>query len=149
MSIARKFFSRMTATAVAITMALGLILFTGSSIGQTNGTPQAQSSSTIQTDHGNLHLVAAGTDCIVAAGEIYGGMQAKGLRIAIGMDAFKKHAAKLVGVIPGTECGKWLGKYNVMQICWWTQRSVWLPPAAYSRGLVWVLTGGQTNQCTP
>jgi len=88
-------------------------------------------------------------DCAEAAAGISVAMQAKGLRVAASLATIKRNLAALVGLIPGVDCGSWLGEYNVRQICWWSQRSVWLPPAAYSRGLVWVITGGQTNQCQP
>lgn len=97
----------------------------------------------------NAQPVASWTDCAVAAADISFGLQNKGLRVVATLDTIKRNLAYLVGLIPGVNCGKYLGAWNVKQICYWTQRPAWLPFAAYSRGFVWVTTGGQTNQCTP
>jgi hypothetical protein len=147
---------RTTRTAASALPTLAILLaFLGVLFLQPLPAQPGRSQVTVVADHeqtaslNEMQPVASWTDCATTAGEMQVAFMARGLKVVATIKSIASRLYTLTTLIPGISCGKWLGEQNVKQLCWWSHRPTWMPFAAYARGFVWVVTGGQTNQCKP
>lgn len=142
---------RLSSALVAVSVLLAVIFAFASpapqqqlTVAQTLHQPQFE---TLTVEGDDIQLVADAKDCFAAAAEVYWGMQIKGFRIAVSLAKFKTAFVGVAGLIPGVDCGRYLGQKNVAAICWMTNRPWYVPGVLHARGLVWLITGSQTNRC--
>ena len=133
---------KFTAAMVLVALAVCVLVPLSSSRNTENAPTAIQ-----QVTQSDVRLVSSYTDCFYAASEIYGGLAIKGLRVAVNANRLKSFFASVAGLIPGVNCGKYLGHHNVNMICAATRLPWWAPPGITARNFVWVVTGGQTNRC--
>lgn len=86
-------------------------------------------------------------ECVTVAGEVFVGLQAKGLKIAVSRAKFKSFFASWASLIPGVACGAGLGRKNVDVICWLSRRPKWVPGSQIVRNFVYSASGGASATC--